>query len=190
MKTSIMKKLLTFLLVGCMAISMAACGGDKANDPAPTEPGTETTDTPADAEKPDEEPAEAPADTASGELTEDGYVEKVNSIMAEVQKQSTELMAGIDVTDTDSVATATKDLIGTVKPMYEELANLQAPAKYADAQAKMKSGADASVQLLQLSLDVLESQGDPDKVAELQEKMAELGILAQDINSAMAMLSE
>ena len=53
------------------------------------------------------------------------------------------------------MADATKKLIGEIKPIYEELGNLNAPEEFASQQEKIKSGCTASVETLDLSLELI-----------------------------------
>ena len=86
-------------------------------------------------------------------------------------------------TDQATMADATKKLIGEIKPIYEELGNLNAPEEFASQQEKIKSGCTASVETLDLSLELIqlglgETQASAEdltaKMTELNSKITEL----------------
>lgn len=191
MKKSMMKRILAAVLVGCMAVAMSACGA-KEPVPAPSESSqAASSDTASVSSAASEEaPSSSAAQADAAGLSEEDYKAKVKSLMADIETKSTEAMKDIDLTNVEALVKATSDMIEQVKPMYEELSSLQAPAKYADAQTKIKTGVDASLELLNLSLDMIQNGGDAEKVAELQAKTAELGTIAQDLNAGLEMLND
>lgn len=188
-----LKKLSVFLMVTTMAFAAVGCGNkETAADDTTTVAETPVADdaaaeTPAVEEAPaTEEPA---ADAAA--LSDEDYKAKVEEIYNGITATSTELMAAVDQTDVEATMEAMTTLVTTVKPMYEELAGLVAPETYAEAQAQIKSGADASVELLNLTLEMLalgDGASDADaeaKVAELQEKMTSFTTSAQDLTTGI-----
>ena len=94
--------------------------------------------------------------TASQALTKDEYVEKVKSLSTEISEVTAKYSTDMQSTDQATMADATKKLIGEIKPIYEELGNLNAPEEFASQQEKIKSGCTASVETLDLSLELIQ----------------------------------
>lgn len=199
MKNNLMKKWIAIAMVCLMTASMAACGN---SEKAPTEENgnttqeeTQTTDTPAEDESLEEPEADtevAPdvdpeTESAGDALSEEDYMAKIGELSGKIATESAPY-ATIDTTDLATAIPQVQEMGKALKPLYEELANLQAPEKYAEAQAKIKSGASASAELLEISLEILENGGDDAKVAELQEKYANLQTAANDLAAGASML--
>ena len=72
-----MKKILALMLAGCLALSMAACGGEK--QPAAEESKTETTEPAATEEKKAEDKAGEDAKKVEAEVPAGGKVGVTNS---------------------------------------------------------------------------------------------------------------
>lgn len=200
MKNNLMKKWIAVAMVCLMTASMAACGN---SEKAPAEENgnttqeeTQTTDTPAEDESLEEEPEADPevepdvdpeTESAGDALSEEDYMAKIKELSEKIATESAPY-ATIDTTDLATAIPQVQEMGNALKPLYEELANLQAPEKYAEAQAKIKSGASASAELLEISLEILENGGDDAKVAELQEKYANLQTAANDLAAGASML--
>lgn len=67
--------------------------------------------------------------TASQALTKDEYVEKVKSLSTEISEVTAKYSTDMQSTDQATMADATKKLIGEIKPIYEELGNLNTHRK-------------------------------------------------------------
>lgn len=94
---------------------------------------------------------------ASAALTEEEYIAKTNELAESMTNVMTEA-ANIDASDVEGA----KKFIEGLKDPFEEFAAIQAPAKYADAQAKYKSGSEAMIKYLDMCIDLM----DPDKAAD------------------------
>ena len=92
-----------------------------------------------------------------GELTQD---------VTAAQSQATE--------DPQGALASLTETVNQMRPLYEELANLPAPEAFAEAQAKIKEGSEASIEILDLTLEMMELASNPDTMEEAQEKMTEL----------------
>ena len=128
--------------------------------------------------------------TASQALTKDEYVEKVKSLSTEISKVTAKYSTDMQSTDQATMADATKKLIGEIKPIYEELGNLNAPEEFASQQEKIKSGCTASVETLDLiQLGLGETQASAEdltaKMTELNSKITELSSQAQGLTTAL-----
>ena len=151
MKNKLMKFAAVFAVVCMMSLSLAACG-----------------------EQPSEPSSDASTPAENTQLSEEDYTAKVQEIYDSITKASLDAMTGVDTTDVNAIMDATKSLIAAVKPFYTELRDLVAPEKYESAQAKIKSGCEASLRALEISLEIFDNATDMDKVAELQQEAADL----------------
>lgn len=151
MKNKFMKFAAVFAAVCMMTLSLAACG-----------------------EKPSEPSSDASTPAENTQLSEEDYTAKVQEIYDNITKATADAMADVDTTDVDAMIDATKSLVEAVKPLYTEMRDLAAPEKYESAQAKIKSGCEASLRALEISLEILDNPTDTDKIAELQEEAANL----------------
>lgn len=128
---------------------------------------------------------------SSAQMTEDDYKAKVEEIYNSITVASQEAMTGIDTTDLEATVTATKSLLVKVRPLYEELGGLNAPDAFKSSQEKIKTGADASLELLDLSAEMFDMQANPDqekiseKLTELTEQMANFQTKAQDLATGL-----
>ncbi len=170
MKKNILARAGVLAVAAALTFSVAGCGSDKKAD-APVQGQEE-----------------------KKEMTEEEYKAKVQELYDSIQTESTSAMEGVDQTDMTALVEATKSMVEKVKPFYEELAGLEAPETYAESQAKIKEGADASVEMLSISLELMEmatdsSTSDADKqtkAAELQEKATDLATKAQSMADGLA----
>ena len=104
-------------------------------------------------------------------MTEEEYkakVEEISTKMQDMQTSINEKMATIDPTDTEAIGAVFEE----IKAPFIEFASLNAPEKYAEAQAKFKSGCEAMIQFLDLAKEMTELQQNPESVdqATLEEK--------------------
>lgn len=114
--------------------------------------------------------------TEAKEMTNEEYVEKVTSTFDKITEASNSALAGVDQNDMQAVLTATKGMIDEVKPLYVEISALKAPADYTELQTKIKDGCDASVEVLELSYEMMEMGANPEGVsdADAQKKLTEM----------------
>lgn len=83
--------------------------------------------------------------SSSGALSEEDYVkeiEKVGTAMVELQNNAA------SATDVEGA----KKLLEDLKTQFNNMAQLNAPDKYKDAQAKIKSGSEAMVKYIDMAL--------------------------------------
>lgn len=125
-------------------------------------------------------------------LSEQAYKAKILEIGSKVSELTPSVSAAQQKASSDPEG-ALKDLIAIVakmKPLYQELADLKAPSKYAAAQAKIKEGSQASVDMLDLTVEMMELALDPNRRAEAQQKMNELNDKLVQYQSDAQKLSE
>lgn len=132
--------------------------------------------------------------TESQVLTKDEYVEKVKNLSMEVSEITNKYSADIQSSDVNAAADATSQLIGEIKPIYEEMGALNAPEEFASQQSTIKAGCDASVEILNLSLELIDLgrgkiEGNEEeianKVTELNSKITDLTSQAQEMTAAI-----
>lgn len=100
--------------------------------------------------------AQTGAETAA--LTEEEYVAKTQELAQAMTTAVTDA-ASVDTSDAEGA----KKVIEDLKAPFVEFAALAAPEKYADTQAKYKSGCEAMIEYLDMCVDMM----DPEKAAEL-----------------------
>ena len=111
-------------------------------------------------------------------LTKEEYEAKAEELSNSLSTAMTEA-ASIDPNDVD----AAKEFIEGLKAPFIEFGSVNAPAKYADAHAKFKSGCDAMVEYFDVCIDAMDS-GEVDS-----EKMTSLLTTIQnDFTEGAAML--
>lgn len=176
----LMKKSVAVTMTALMlSVAVVGCGGSPKAEG--TTAGAEVTTT-------------APETTTAAPLTEAEYKEQITTIYSSITQISTEAMAGVDATDQDKVIEATKKMIEDVKPLYEQMGALTAPDSLKDQQTKISEGAIASLEMLNLSLEMIELGTNPDlkpeeveaKTVELTEKMAGMQTIGADMTAALA----
>ncbi len=121
------------------------------------------------------------AETASAALSEEEYVAKTTELAESITNVMTEAAA----LDADDVECA-KKLIEGMKEPFVEFAAIQAPAKYADAQAKYKSGSEAMIKYLDMCIDLM----DPEKAADadMNELMDLLTTIQNDFTEGATLM--
>lgn len=169
MKNKSMKWIALIMAVSMMAISLVACGGN--TEPDSSVPVSDTS-------------TESKTETTA--LSEEEYIAKIKEIHEGITKVSTEIMANVDTTDVEALVSATKEMIEAVKPSYVELRDLIAPEKYAEAQAKIKRGCEASLRSLEISLEMFDNMTDADKIAELQQEASDLESTVLELAEGLA----
>lgn len=126
--------------------------------------------------------AEGTEATASTALTEEEYIAKTTELSESMANVMTEA-ASIDATDVE----AAKELLEGLKAPFVEFAAIQAPEKYAEAQAKYKSGSEAMIEYLDMCIEFM----DPDKAADADtDKLMELLTTIQNDFTEGAALEE
>lgn len=169
MKRIKVKKIITIGLVGFITVFLSACNTQK------TPSGDFVSD--------------SVSDTVSlGEaLTEDEYLQTLDELAKQISTITTEKgkeLEKIDETDEQALKTMTKDLINSVSSYYKDLTSLNPPEEYQVVQQKIRSGAQAYLQALDVSLQLME---DPDN-QELQQKGQQLSESAQTLVKALKSL--
>ena len=91
-------------------------------------------------------------------LTEDEYVAKTQEL-SQAMADAVTNSAAVDPSDVEGA----KKMIEELKTPFVEFAALTAPEKYADTQAKYKTGCEAMIEYLDMCVDMM----DPEKAAEL-----------------------
>lgn len=156
MKKNTLKRIFAALLVASMAFAMTACGDKPAEGEGTTQ-------------------GDAAAQTA---LTEEEYAQKFEDLQKSMTDLQTE--AGkLDPTD----AAAAKALLEKLKTPFADFAAVTAPEKFADAQAKFKSGCEAMVKYIDGMMAMME-ETDATKQQELMTTALE------DMQTAAADIAE
>ncbi|MGF6906887.1 hypothetical protein [Fusobacterium sp. PH5-44] len=165
-----MKKKLMLLSALVLSLLLVSCGGKK--DDAPK--------------------TNAPA-AATKQLSVSEYKTEVAKISKEIQDASASMQT-INPGDPTAAMKVAKEVITKVTPLYEKLSALKAPDSLKNAQAKLKDGADASLELLKISSEMFEFASNPTaagnadvvkKMQDLQAKMSDLQSKAVGMNEAM-----
>lgn len=169
-----LKRLAALLLAAGMVLTLVGCNKDDAgtDDKGTDSSQTGEKDTGVDNENNDENDDEANITT----LTEEEYKAKITEIGNKVGELTEDVTAAQSqaTEDPQGALTSLTETVNQMRPLYDELANLAAPENFADAQAKIKEGAEASVEILDLTLEMMELASNPDTIEEAQTKMTEL----------------
>ena len=114
---------------------------------------------------------------AAAALTEDEYVAKTQELS----------QAMADAVTNSAAVEGAKKMIEELKTPFVEFAALTAPEKYADTQAKYKTGCEAMIEYLDMCVDMM----DPEKAAELDmDKLTSLLTTIQNDFTEAASLME
>lgn len=169
-----LKRLAALLLAAGMVLTLVGCNKDDAgtDDKGTDSSQTGEKDTGVDNENNDENVDEGNITT----LTEEEYKAKITEIGNKVGELTEDVTAAQSqaTEDPQGALTSLTETVNQMRPLYDELANLAAPENFADAQAKIKEGAEASVEILDLTLEMMELASNPDTIEEAQTKMTEL----------------
>ncbi|MBM6919450.1 hypothetical protein [Intestinimonas butyriciproducens] len=169
-----LKRLAALLLAAGMVLTLVGCNKDDAgtDDKGTDSSQTGEKDTGVDNENNDENDDEGNITT----LTEEEYKAKITEIGNKVGELTEDVTAAQSqaTEDPQGALTSLTETVNQMRPLYDELANLAAPENFADAQAKIKEGAEASVEILDLTLEMMELASNPDTIEEAQTKMTEL----------------
>ncbi len=170
-----LKRLAALLLAAGMVLTMAGCNKDDAgtDDKGTNSSQTGEKDTDSKNENNEEDDKQ---DTGSETLTEEEYKAKITEIGNKVGELTQDVTAAQSqaTEDPQGALASLTETVNQMRPLYEELANLPAPEAFAEAQAKIKEGSEASIEILDLTLEMMELASDPDTMEEAQEKMTEL----------------
>ncbi len=129
-------------------------------------------------------------------MNRDEYIDRVIYLSDEISEITDRYSVDLDSDDTAIVTEATREMIGEMKPVYVQLGQLPAPEEFSSQQERIKEGCDASVEALDLSLELLDlgqgnTQGEDnaqkvtDKIKELSTKMIELEDQASGLTTAI-----
>ena len=175
MNSKTMKKLMVLLMAAAMTLSLSACSKDEPKDDGGNNPGVSDADKKDDANNQDNKQDDK-QDEGGEALSEEDYKAKITEIGNKVAELTNDVNAAQTKASTDPEGAINDliDIVAEMKPLYQELANLKAPEKFADAQAKIKSGCEASVEMLDLTVEMMELAVDPDQADKAQEKLTEL----------------
>ena len=171
MNSKSMKKLMALLMAAAMMLSLAACSKDEEpKDDGGSTPGV------SDNYKKDENGTQDDKQDSGEALSEEDYKAKITEIGNKVTELTNDVNAAQTkaATDPEGAINDLIDVVAEMKPLYQELADLKAPEKFAAAQAKIKSGCEASVEMLDLTVEMMELAVDPEQADKAQEKLAEL----------------
>ena len=178
MNSKSMKKLMALLMAAAMMLSLAACSKDEEpKDDGGSTPGV------SDNDKKDENGTQDDKQDSGEALSEEDYKAKITEIGNKVTELTNDVNAAQTkaATDPEGAINDLIDVVAEMKPLYQELADLKAPEKFAAAQAKIKSGCDASVEML----DLEQADKAQEKLAELTEKMTEYQSDAQTLTEGL-----
>ncbi len=165
------KRFLALLMAAAMCLSLAACSKDEEpKDDGGSTPGV------SDNDKKDENGTQDDKQDSGEALSEEDYKAKITEIGNKVTELTNDVNAAQTkaATDPEGAINDLIDVVAEMKPLYQELADLKAPEKFAAAQAKIKSGCEASVEMLDLTVEMMELAVDPEQADKAQEKLAEL----------------
>lgn len=150
MRKNFKKGICAMSLAAMLAASVTACGS-KTTD-ATTAESTESVTTEATTSVSVDD-AETTVGIEEGEaLTEDEYLAKAEELANSMVETTTKVSSEIDPSDVEGA----KKLIEELKTPFIEFADVVAPEKYADAQAKYKSGCEAMVEYLNICLEMMD----------------------------------
>lgn len=175
-----MKKLGALAITVVMLMSISACSGDtKATNQTTAETtAIETTTTTTIAETTSVANSEnSVSEKEAVELTEEEkvYVDKLTSIFSDIQTISKETAQALNPEDLNAIREAMKTMIDKTKPLYEQMGELKAPAKFAESQKKISEGVEASIRVLEISAEtILLTENDTEKGNALMAEAKEL----------------
>lgn len=131
-----------------------------------------------------------------GTLSKSEYKKKIETLYNDMSVKAEAYATASTLAATDPVK-ALEDMkvaMEEMKPICEELGALKAPKEYADQQVKVKAGADASIELVKYSVEIIElsTAEAPDqeklleKTTEMDEKMAGWTTATTDLDTVVA----
>lgn len=186
-----MKKMLTLLLASALALTTACGNGGGAASSAPAassmsssrgDPSSPAADAPVSSQRASGEESEilqvAPGEDAT--TTDVEYIDRLNAIFPVILEKLPRIS---ELTAEEGDASA---IVEDLKAPFEELAQLTAPEKYSDVQAKMKESATAMMELVDSIVEI--SALNPEDVTEetRSELSARMNDLAATVGDAFA----
>lgn len=145
------KRLFVLMLALSMTLSLAACKKDEGNGGG-----------------------------SDGKMSVQDYEAKMKELEETVTSLNSEInskMSTLDMANADDIKQF-KTFVEDMKKPLNELAGLQAPEKYAAAQAKYKSGCEAMVKALDAVVELVDMSSDPENVD--QDKLTEVMTTMQE----------
>lgn len=103
-------------------------------------------------------------------LTEEEYISTVDQIMQDYLSMGQNVVSLVDADDPEGL----EELFISSKAHFETFLQITPPEKYASADAKLKTACQAVVDMIDISV-VMIYETDPDKTAEYESQMQELG---------------
>ena len=125
---------------------------------------------------------QAPTETTSAQLSIGEYQETVRDLFARI-----ETAANTNNAESDAEIIT---LIDTVKPLYEDILALEAPAELKDADGKLKESCRATIEALDISRQLMEigdavTADDLQKVSELQSRIDNMDAMEAQMQEAL-----
>lgn len=186
-----MKKMLTLLLASALALTTACGNGGGAASSAPAassmsssrgDPSSPAADAPVSSQRASGEESEilqvAPGEDAT--TTDVEYIDRLNAIFPVILEKLPRIS---ELTAEEGDASS---IVEDLKAPFEELAQLTAPEKYSDVQAKMKESATAMMELVD-SIVEISALNPEDVTEETRSKLsARMNDLAATVGDAFA----
>lgn len=115
-------------------------------------------------------------------FTEEEYLAKAVSLYAKADEL---FNVEHEQWDEEEAVAKNKEIVEQVRPYYEELANLDAPKKYDKKQLVIKEGADATMELLDLMMEInelcLDENASEEYVAERRQHISDRSSELNDV---------
>lgn len=173
----IVKTFVSLMIICAMAFSLAACGG------APSEPSLESSSESGSSSS-SESSSELGSSSSSEDepiiedeqLSEEEYMQKMEDVAAAM----VELQSSAENTTDEEAA---KQLLEDLKVQFNDLAQLNAPDAYKDAQEKIKSGSEAMIKYIDLALRA--ADGEEISADEQSEMMEYITTAMTDLQAGM-----
>ncbi len=125
-------------------------------------------------------------------LTAEEYKNKLNEIYTSIQTETETAKTNINSSDLKTSNDARKALSEKLKPIYEQLTSLNAPEEFKEAQEKIKTGANAAIEALDLSIKMINLGTDvtTEQQAELTAQMNTLTETMKELNVGISMIPQ
>lgn len=150
--TNLLKKLSVSALALMMALSMAACGSkdaassgaDSSSEPASSEAGSSEAGS-SEAASTDSSSQEDASEAPSGEAgTADGYNASLQTLMTDFMTRTTEMATALqdEAITEDQAIEKSLELMDSLQKVISDVAALEAPAEYKEAQDMFKAASE------------------------------------------------
>ena len=129
----------------------------------------------------------------SSPLSREDYISEVNSICDNIVSVSARYEDDMNSSDVTQVLETTKSMVGEIRPLYVNLGELKAPAEFEEQQKQIKDGCDASVEVLDLSVQLMEMENadqNQEEVQNISARIAELSPKLSDLNTVLSEVRE